>query len=395
MAVTNRWLGSAIIHPWAHDVRSYEQIASAAPGLPAGPIGSVYSQRFGIHYVVGLISHLGLSLHASYRIVALVAVALLVLAAQRVIASVGIGGAAAGIALAAFLLNPWSTLRDVIVLPGSVQDTLFVLGLAVALLGLLRVKPLMLAGGIAVALVGRQTALLVALAALLWIAWGPGWHERGRERRARDAVTVLASTAIVYVAILLIVRPFTRTFAPSFPDDTIFALLKPSGLHDLATHVARVAQPLIVPGTMLIVVLALAWRAGIRPRTLPFRFWGCLLIAAAVVAQPLFISPDFPGFASNEQRLAGLGLLPLCAALGVAIEVAALAGALRLTRPGVAVTIGAFAVASLHPSFTVVGPAGTAELVVVEVAAAIVAVAALAWPSTWRGLPSPRQPARA
>jgi hypothetical protein len=395
VAATNRWLGSATIHPWGHDLAVYAQIARAAPHLPHGFIGSAYTQRFGIHYLVGLVSALGLSLHASYRVVSLVVIVLLVLAARRVVATVAVGAAAGALALSAFLLNPWSTLRDGILEPASLPDTLFVLGLAVALLGLARVRPWVVAAGLVVAVIGRQTALLAALATLPWMAVAPGWRERGRERLGHDSLVVLAPTAIAFGAIVLVVRPFTRTFAPGFPHDTILALLEPSGLHDLVSHSARVAEPLIVPVAVLLTVLALGWRGGVRPRALPFVFRGCLLISAAVVVQPLFISPHFPGFASNEQRLAGLGLLPLCAALGVAIDAAVRAGALRLTRPAVAVAVGAFAVGSLHPSFNDFGPSSTGQFVPTEVAVALIAAAALAWPALRSRLPSPRHAARA
>src|SRR4051812_44843221 len=87
-AVTNRWVGGGGMHPWSGDVRSYVRIASAAPHLPAGPIGSAYTQRFGVHYLVGLISGLGLSLHASYRIIALVLALLVVVVAARVVSAV-------------------------------------------------------------------------------------------------------------------------------------------------------------------------------------------------------------------------------------------------------------------------------------------------------------------
>ena len=56
------------------------------------------------------------------------------------------------------------------------------------------------------------------------------------------------------------------------------------------------------------------WRAGGRFRP-PVEFWCAVLIGASIIAQPLIISPHFPGFEANEQRLSALGLLPLCVAL--------------------------------------------------------------------------------
>ena len=61
---------TGIREQFAGDVVSYEQIARAAPGLPAEALPQQHAERFPIHWAIGTVSDLtGAGLHGVYRTV--------------------------------------------------------------------------------------------------------------------------------------------------------------------------------------------------------------------------------------------------------------------------------------------------------------------------------------
>jgi hypothetical protein len=375
LLLPNRWTGNGSIHPWSQDVVSYERIAAAAPDLPSGTIGSAYSERFVPHYLVGLVNEVtGASLHASYRILALLCIAAILFVAHRVFAELRPPWWIYAFGVSLFVLAPYS-LRAVILEPGSYQDLVFVLGAGLTLFGLLRVSvPLVLVGA-AVALCGRQTALLFGLAAAFWILVAPEWRRLENRPRIGTAVATVGLLAVGYLTIKAIVHPFTAHFAPDSLHDTI--VFGAPGLGATASHFARCLEPIVVPGTALATVVAILAAAGARLRELPTTLWLALLLALAIAIQPAVINPDFPGFSSNEQRLTGIALLPLCVALAIALLEA---DRRRLLLPSPALVyagLAVIAVTSLHHIFTVVGPSGKAQSEVLQVLGALALAAGL------------------
>jgi hypothetical protein len=375
LLLPNRWTGNASIHPWAHDIVAYQKVAAAAPDLPAGHIASAHAERFVPHYLVGLLSDLtGLSLHASYRIAALACIAATLLVAERIFANLRPPWWIYALGLSLFALAPYS-LREVILMPGSFTDLVFVLGVGLVLLGLLRVRFSLVLFGALVALSGRQTALLFAAAAACWILFAPEWREHPLRTRLAEAAGMLITLGGVYLVIKAVTKSFSIHFAPDSPSDTI--IFGPPSVHHLITHLARCADPILVPGAALATVLVILASAGLRARDLPMRFWLCLLLCAAIVIQPIVINPDFPGFSNNEQRLAGLGLLPLCVALAIAL-IEADRRRLILPSPAlVAAGLGLIFVASLHHIFTIVGPSNVRQFAAIQIIAALLLAAGL------------------
>jgi hypothetical protein len=104
-------------------------------------------------------------------------------------------------------------------------------------------------------------------------------------------------------------------------------------------------------------------------------FWCAILIGASIIVQPLIISPHFPGFEANEQRLTALGLFPLCVALAYLLR-----DLEPGTVPGWALAAGAAALmaASLHDRFTIIGPQTNGQFVALELVAAVVLGATMA-----------------
>jgi hypothetical protein len=117
--------------------------------------------------------------------------------------------------------------------------------------------------------------------------------------------------------------------------------------------------------------------------------WLALLVAAAIVVQPLAIGPDFPGYAGNEERLAVQALPALAVALVFLLADVERLGRLRPGGWGLAGLLGVLVLASLRDRFTVAGPGGAAF-----VAGQVLAAAAGAWLLAGPALRAPDAPAR-
>jgi hypothetical protein len=375
----NLWTGTASIHPWADDAVSYQRIAAAAPDFISGHIASAFSERFVPHYLVGLLSDAsGLSLHASYRIAALLCIAATLLVAERSFVALKGPWWAYAVGLTAFALAPYS-IRPTILQPGAYQDLVFVLGTGVAILGLLRVRFAIVLAGLLIALAGRQSALLFGVAAACWILFDPKWRVISLRGRLLRAVTGVAALGVAYAVIKMVVKPISFHFAPDSLRDTI--IFGPPGLHQVLAHLARCADPILIPGTALVTVLILLALAGTRLRDLPLTLWLSLLLSAAIVIQPVVITPNFPGFSSNEQRLAALGLLPLCVALAIALIEA---DRRRVIVPSPALLGGGLALlvlTSLHHVYTVIGPDNIKQFAALQIAGALLFAAGLVYAS--------------
>jgi hypothetical protein len=256
-------------------------------------------------------------------------------------------------------------------------DEAFVTGIAIVLWGLVAVRFAGVLAGSVVAILGRQSALLAIPAAAVWLWAGDGWRTRPTRERALRALLPVAVVLILYGAIRLSITSFTYSFAPSIPSDTVIPVIgHPGSASALATHLARIAAPLVLwVGAVAGVFGGLLLSGGrIRP---PVEFWCAVLIGASIIVQPLVISPHFPGFEANEQRLTALGLFPLCVGLAYLLRDAATS--LR-TAPAWALGTGAAALlaASLHDKFTVVGPHSNGQFVALELLAAAVLGGSLA-----------------
>jgi hypothetical protein len=323
----------------AGDAPRYREIAAAAPGAPE-QMGSAYTGRVVPHYAIGLAaSATGVSLDTAYVVALLLVVIALVLVVHRLLRP--LPPAAHLLAAGLVLLHPIQ-LRSYLAQPATLQDLVFVLGLAMALVAIAEDAPGWAVAGAAVALCGRQSALLVGPVLAIWCLV-----------RARPGMAgaVAAITAGGFVAIDLAVASFTEHFEPRIPQDTVLAAPLDA---ELAAHVARTLTPLIAVGALLACLL---WRSRGRA---PARAGWALALGAVVVAQPLAIDPAFPGFAHNEQRLAALGVLPLAYAVGVLTGPFA-PGTRRMVAGGGLLVLG-----SLHHVHAVPAPPGVTAFLVLQ-----------------------------
>jgi hypothetical protein len=204
-----------------------------------------------------------------------------------------------------------------------------------------------------------------------WVWWGEGWRSRPTRERATIVVSIVVAIAIVYAGLKAASSSFTYAFAPSIPGDTILpGIGDPGSASQLAEQTVRVIAPFVPIVACIAAVLFGAARSGTRLR-LPAEFWCALLIAAAIIAQPLLISPNFHGFEGNQARLSALGVVPLAVALAYALRAANLQ--LRdLSWWAIAAGGAALLVASLNDKGVVVGPNSNAQFVAIELIAAAV-----------------------
>jgi hypothetical protein len=105
----------------------------------------------------------------------------------------------------------------------------------------------------------------------------------------------------------------------------------------------------------------------------------------------LVVSPAFPGFAHNEQRLVGIGLLPLAVAAAIALQCRTVARERLNDRFTFSLVLGALLVGSLHHIFTRVGPPDLAGFVALQMLAALIIFGALAIPIPVGRLSGPRR----
>jgi hypothetical protein len=137
------------------DVRSYLPMAEAAPDRPDEEIGSAYTGRFFTHWTVGMLSEAtGASLETAYGIAWALACLALLAVLHLLLRDLGVPLWTYALCAGLFLLNPYA-IRQAVLETGRVQDVVCVLGIAVALLGLVRVRPALVLLGIVVGVCGR------------------------------------------------------------------------------------------------------------------------------------------------------------------------------------------------------------------------------------------------
>ena len=149
---------------------SYERIARAAPSFPDQHVLRPFAERFPVHWLIGsLADGLGLSLHGLYRVADLLVLALLVWTVHLVLLRLRLDPRAHTIALGAVAVSAYPV-HYLLAAPGMLSDGIFCLGLAVALLGFAAGRFELVLGGLALATIGRQTAVPVS---------GPRSHRPG------------------------------------------------------------------------------------------------------------------------------------------------------------------------------------------------------------------------
>ena len=379
LAATNEWTswdeGIRLLE--ASDVRSYEAIAAAAPGLPDDDLPAQHARRFVPHWALGSAAEAtGIGVHALYRVAWGLLVIAIVAALHLTLARLRVGREAYWLAMGLLVANAYA-FRYYAVAPGVLADLVLVAGLAWALYGLAARRFAVVAVALVVGAIGRETLIPLLPLIVAWLALGPGWRELQARRRALLGGAAAACVLVPYVLLRLVSDPFsfpatlglsdfggTPQTPPSAGD--LVVLGSPGSPSELAEHALRVLAPHVVPLALLAAVL---WLARVPPRRLPPLFWLGLAAWALVVAQPLGLSPEYA--ADNETRLSAIGLVPLLVAL------ASVAPAVRLRAWQAAAAGALLAAASLHHLYATIGPGSAGQFVALEAAVAAVLAAGL------------------
>jgi hypothetical protein len=374
VAVTNRWLsftaGFRLLR--AHDEIDYRTIAVAAPHFPNVPVGEQHAQRFIPHYLVGLVAR---GLDANVDTVYLVAAILAALALSSLLAAavsrIQLSLPAFAVCMAVFVLNAY-TLRYYFLVPAELSDLLLVVGLMIALLGLIRGNYWIVVLGVAFATDARQTALPATLAVAYWLSFGPGWRDAASRVRAARALGALVTSAALYLVMVVATSSFSQSDTPGFAHLTVLADLErlPAGAGQLGQHVLRTFNALLAV-LALLAAIALSRTRARRAARLPFEFWGCLLLGVSVAAQPLVLSPGYA--AHNETRLAVQSLPFFVCALAYAMQGYEGRFGAPLTAKAAAAILALLAVGSLHHLYTTIGASTASQTVAIQLVTALCA----------------------
>lgn len=331
--VTERW------RPWddgirlnyATDIRDYATLARAAPGFPSTRIQAAHADRFPAPWLVGEVHRLtGIGLHSMFSIatgVVLVATVLTIhLALVALRATVGVYGLVLGALIGS--AYPFRLLLDA---PGMLTDAVFVLGLSFAVLAFVTGREWLVVTGVAVAELGRQNAVPLAVVAAVALLL--------RHRSIAATLTVV-TPGCLYVATHRLSQSFSDRSGRGIVGMTVGGGWAP---HAAASHLARTLVTVAIPAAFLV---AGGLRSHAQPLLLP------LLLGATVVAEAVVLAPDW---SHAEPRLAGLALPALLIAAVPVLE-----GARLTTRQ---YTVCAFGVmfASLHHIYSNVGITRTSE----------------------------------
>jgi hypothetical protein len=379
LAATNRWMswqaGYRLL--LAHDETDYRAIAVAAPRFPTTKLQVQHAQRFVPHYLIGLLGHL-FDLNVVYMVVAILLAVFTSVVLAAVLARAGVPKPVFAVCMAVFVLNTYS-LRYYWLAPGELADLLLDAAVLLTIFGLLKRQFWLVVLGISIGTLARQTDIPVAVAAAVWLLADPRWREVRLSARLLRAAVVLAVSGGLYAALVAVSAPFSAQTTPSFSHFTLLADLEalPADAGQLGQHFLRCVNGLLSVAVLLVVGVILKRREH-RSAPLPFAFWGCVLIAAAIILQPALFSAEYA--AHNETRLAVMGLGALVCSLAYVLK------DVRQLSPWVAVgLIAVLGVASFHHLYTVVGTANAHQTVGLQIAAAVMLGAIL-----WAKRPAPQ-----
>ena len=265
LAATNHWYGwdEGIRALEARDIHAYTRIAIAAPGFPNTDIGSAFSERFAFPWMLGSVGALfGSDPHTPFRVMVALFVIVTITLLVDICRRLRLGVPATLLCVGLFALNPYA-LRGYAIVPEPAAPA-FVAGIAIVMWSLVARRFAGVLAGAVVSILGRQTAILAMPAVAVWLYAGTGWRSRPSRERLLAAALPLGTVLALYAAIKLTVAPFTYSFAPSIPGETVLPVVgHPGSPSELATHASRVAVPSYSgPGASLASSLALRERDG-------------------------------------------------------------------------------------------------------------------------------------
>jgi hypothetical protein len=247
------------------DAQEYETIAKAAPGFPDEPLPSQHANRFVPHYLVGLgsdVFHVGVR-HLYYVCAFLLLLAILVVL-DRLLRPFRLGRIEWALCVGALITNPY-LYRFLALAPGRLADSVFIIGGALALLGLLRANPWLLVGGLVVATLGRSESVFsLAVLAPIGVLLSPDWRRLTPVRRWLSAGAALLVPLGNYGLIVIADDSFSRRDHPGFWGLTVFGDLRdlPGSAGTIGLHGSRVVIGVVGAAALIVGALVARWHAG-------------------------------------------------------------------------------------------------------------------------------------
>ncbi|MGH3050822.1 MAG: hypothetical protein ACRDLK_11755 [Gaiellaceae bacterium] len=381
VAATTHWMtwSEPIRQVFAGDVLHYEKIAQAAPHF-TWPQITGHISMWPVHYLVGIVAWVThVPLHVVYYIASIAVLALLVATIDRILLELGVGRTAYALAMAAAMLNPY-VFRYLALAPGMINDAVFDTCVALAVLALLQRRTRLLVTVLVVAALARGlSAPPVQLAAAIWLLFDRGLPVARRWIAAGEAIALpLAAFGLAY---------WVGTTTPGHAEVvknccsvtglTVLGDIAhlPGSAHAIALHVARTAIGIAMPLAVLCAAAVVALWQQARPA--PALHWWLLLVAAALVAQPLLLNTSWDVGASP--RLASYAVAPLAAAAALLLERLE-----PLDRRTAGLCVALFAAASLNHRFASVGAKTAGEFAALAFASGAAVFLVLVGPTILR-----------
>ena len=179
------------------------------------------------HYLVGLGSDaFQIGVRHLYYVFAFILLLAILVVLDRLLRPFRLGRIEWALCVGALITNPY-LYRFLALAPGRLADSVFIIGGALALLGLLRTNPWLLVGGLVVATLGRSESVFsLAVLAPIGVLVSPDWRARAPAFRWVSAAAALLVPLGVYGLIVIADDSFSRRDHPGFWGLTIFGDLR-------------------------------------------------------------------------------------------------------------------------------------------------------------------------
>jgi hypothetical protein len=357
------------------DMREYERVARAAPGFPSEPLPTQHAARFVPHYLVGLISDgLGVGDREVYYVAAFVLLVAILVVLDRLIAPLPLGLGGYALCVGALIANPY-LFRFLVVSPARLADSVFVLGVTLAFLGLVRTSVPLLVAGLVVATIGRSESMLpIVLLAPLGVWLSPDWRRRSVRLPAVAAAAAFAAPALTYSLVRIADRSFSESDYHGFMRLTIFGALAdlPGSAGHIGGQLARTFAGVAGVAGLLGGVLLARWRSA-RGVRVPFAAWAAMIGGAAVALEAVALNPYWLN--GNEPLLSALA----ASLLVVAAATVFAASGFRIRGLPALLAVAGLVLTSLHHRFSSVSPVHRASAYAALAVAGALVVAAAVW----------------
>lgn len=318
LLITNKWAsfeeGATLLGQT--DTLSFRTIAKAYPSFPSENIPFHHAQRFAIPFVLGGVSYvLQIELESVFKIFSIVICGFIILLVHNIFTHLRLTAPLYTLMMAMIIFNPY-VFRYYLTVPFmAATDLVFVSGSCLMIFGLLKGKLWYLALGSAIAVMGRQTVVMLLPAVALWLNVGDVWRERSSYARWFSGILVVT----IIVGYYLLSAAGVTGFSYMQNDILlyvagIFFFFQGFSLARLEVLVEFLLRGL-TSSVVALSVLAMVYMAK-RERTVKNVPFGLLLLMVLCIwVQPFLAGPDITG--NGIVRLFAHAYIPLVVALSV------------------------------------------------------------------------------